>query len=125
MIYLSLHRIRRTLSTFVSRLFTSPGNPRETVLFGGPDPNRNCTASGTVPMVLKEQLTFSAETGPGVSARESTQIRLRVSYSLPLVDTQFQLNETVRVWFSPNGLGLMEDIENKGLEDVVFDAIAL
>ena len=31
----------------------------------------------------------------------------------------------MRVWFSPNGFELMEDIKKKGLEDVVVDAIAL
>ncbi|CDM27586.1 hypothetical protein CBS147339_4194 [Penicillium roqueforti] len=32
---------------------------------------------------------------------------------------------TVRIWFHPNGLTLMEDIKRRGLDDVVFDAIAL
>ena len=31
----------------------------------------------------------------------------------------------MRVWFYPKGLELIEDIKIKGLEDMVFDAIAL
>ncbi|KAJ5926368.1 hypothetical protein N7516_008141 [Penicillium verrucosum] len=60
-------------------------------------------------MMLEEQPAFSPPSNSGLSAKNSAPIRLY----------------TVRIWFSPNGLTLMEDIKKKGLEDVVVDAIAL
>ncbi|KAJ5481478.1 hypothetical protein N7475_000290 [Penicillium sp. IBT 31633x] len=92
----------------MTRLF-SPGNSGETVLFGGPEPNRDSLSGPLKADMPKEQPTISAVSGPGFSARDSAPIRLR----------------TVRVWFHPKGLELMEDIKRKGLKDVVFDAIAL
>ncbi|CRL30933.1 unnamed protein product [Penicillium camemberti] len=59
-----------------------------------------------ISMTSKEQSTFSTTS---VSARDSAPIRLH----------------TVRVWYSPKGLEPIEDIKKKGLEDVVFDTIAL
>ncbi|KAJ5264986.1 hypothetical protein N7505_007779 [Penicillium chrysogenum] len=112
MICLSLHRIRWTLPSFVSRLFTSPGSSRDTILFGGPDPNRSSmdeSAKGAMPTILKGQPAFSPPPDSGLSAKISAPIRLH----------------TVRIWFHPNGLTLMEDIKRRGLNDVVFDAIAL
>ncbi|CAG8948368.1 unnamed protein product [Penicillium salamii] len=50
-----------------------------------------------------------SEEQPNSSASHSVSIRLY----------------TVRVWFSPNGLLIKEDIKRKGLDDVVFDAIVL
>ncbi|KAJ6119087.1 hypothetical protein N7471_013038 [Penicillium samsonianum] len=89
----------------MSRLFSSPGSSRETVLFGGSDPNRNSrpeSMKADISMTSKEQSTFSTTS---VCQRLST-------YSLAF-------------WFSPKGLEPIEDIKKKGLEDVVFDAIAL
>ncbi|KAJ6019855.1 hypothetical protein N7499_003018 [Penicillium canescens] len=87
--------------------FFSPGSSRETVLFGGPDPNPNplsgFSKSG-MPKMSKEQVTLSGGSGSGVLARDSPPIRLH---------------------FPPNELTLMEDIKRRGLDDVVFDAIAL
>ncbi|KAJ6018394.1 hypothetical protein N7499_003710 [Penicillium canescens] len=92
----------------MTRLF-SPRNPRETVLFGGPDPNRDSLSDLLETDMPKEQPTISAGSGFGVSARDTEPTHLH----------------TVRVWFSPNGLQIMEDIKRNGLNDVVFDAIAL
>lgn len=79
------------LSSCIPRLSTSPYGLRET-LFGGPVPNRNFmhdTASDTMSMMSKEQLTFSADSGSGVSVKDSAPIRLRVGYPFLLVDTDF------------------------------------
>ncbi|KAJ6018472.1 hypothetical protein N7522_001936 [Penicillium canescens] len=94
------------------RFFYSPANSRETVLFGGPDPdesNMHEPTKGTKPMMLKEQPAISVPPDIGLFAKDSAAIRLH----------------TVRIWFHPNGLELMEDIKRKGLKDVIFDAIAL
>ncbi|CAG8144627.1 unnamed protein product [Penicillium nalgiovense] len=113
MVCLSIPKVRRLLSDCMTQVF-SPGNSGETVLFGGPEPNRNSFSGPLKADMSKEQPAISTVSGPGFSARgfsarDSAPIRLR----------------TVRVWFRPKGLGLMEDIKRKGLEDVVFDAIAL
>ncbi|KAJ5139333.1 uncharacterized protein N7515_004181 [Penicillium bovifimosum] len=57
----------------------------------------------------KEQPIISAGSGSGVSARDSEPIRFAHRANL----------------VSPNGLTLMEDIKRRGLNDGVFDAIAL
>ncbi|KAJ5558932.1 hypothetical protein N7535_009195 [Penicillium sp. DV-2018c] len=62
-----------------------------------------------MPTILKGQPAFSPPPDSGLSAKISAPIRLH----------------TVRIWFHPNGLTLMEDIKRRGLNDVVFDAIAL
>ncbi|KOS37572.1 hypothetical protein ACN38_g11632 [Penicillium nordicum] len=92
----------------MTRLFSS-GNSRETVLFGGPDPSQNPSRDLLEADMPKEQSTISAGSGSGVSAKHSASIRLH----------------TVRIWFSPNGLQLKEDIKRKGLDDVVVDAVPL
>ncbi|KAJ5504622.1 hypothetical protein N7463_007496 [Penicillium fimorum] len=92
----------------MTRLFSS-GNSGETVLFGGPEPNRRSLSGPSKADMPKEQPTISAVSGPGFSAGDSAPIRLH----------------TVRIWFPHNGVQVMEDIKRKGLEDVVFDAIAL
>lgn len=79
------------LSSCTSRLFTSPYGSRET-LFGGPVPNRKFmheSASNTMSMMSKEQPTFSADSGSGVSVSDSAPIRLRVGYPFLLVNTKF------------------------------------
>ncbi|CAG8019064.1 unnamed protein product [Penicillium salamii] len=104
-------KFRYLLSNYMSRLF-SPGSSRETVLFGGPDPNRSSmheSAKGAKPLTVKEQPAFSAPPGSGIFAKDSVPIRLH----------------TVRIWFPRNGVQLIEDIKRKGLGDVVLDAIAL
>ncbi|OQE68110.1 hypothetical protein PENNAL_c0159G03384 [Penicillium nalgiovense] len=96
----------------MSRRFSPPGSWRETVLFGGPDPNGSSmheSAKGAKPLMVNEQPTISAPSDSGRFAKDSAPIRLH----------------TVRIWFPHNGVQLMEDIKRKGLEDVVFDAIAL
>ncbi|KAJ5201324.1 hypothetical protein N7449_004243 [Penicillium cf. viridicatum] len=75
----------------MSRLFSSLGSSRETVLFGGSDPNRNSRPEFikvNISMTSKEQSTFSTTS---VSARDL---------------------------FSPKGLKPIEDIKKKGLKDV-------
>ncbi|OQD72970.1 hypothetical protein PENANT_c220G08900 [Penicillium antarcticum] len=62
-----------------------------------------------MPMMLEEQPAFSPPSDSSLSAKNSVPIRLHA----------------VRIWFPPNGLTLMEDIKRNGLNDVVFDAIAL
>lgn len=42
-----------------------------------------------MPMMAKEQPTFSADSGSGFSARDSAPIRLRVGYPFLLTDTEF------------------------------------
>ncbi|KAJ5158901.1 uncharacterized protein N7500_008552 [Penicillium coprophilum] len=82
----------------MTRLF-SLGNSRETVLFGGLEPDRNLLSEPLKVPMPKEQPTISATI-------DLAPIRLRV-------------------WFSLSGLYLIEDIKRKGLKDMVFDAIAL
>ncbi|CAG8421939.1 unnamed protein product [Penicillium salamii] len=109
---LGLQRIRALLSNCMSRLFSFPGSSRETVLFGGSDSNRSSmheSGKGAKPLMGKEQAAFPIPSDSGLFTKDSAPIRLY----------------TVRIWFPHNGLQLMEDIKRKGLEDVVFDAIAL
>ncbi|KAJ5244916.1 hypothetical protein N7489_005012, partial [Penicillium chrysogenum] len=96
---------------FIPRLFY-PGSSRETVLHEGSDPNRSSTLEPTkadMSMMSKEQPTFSTASVSAVPAKDSAPIRLH----------------TVRIWFFPNGLQVMEDVKRKDLNDVVFDAIIL
>jgi hypothetical protein len=75
----------------MSRLFSSPGSSRETILFGGPDPNQSCiheSANGTTPMMSKEQPVFPAFSSPSVSAKNPTPIRLHVGCPFFHVDTE-------------------------------------
>ncbi|KAF4772598.1 hypothetical protein HAV15_012170 [Penicillium sp. str.  len=90
----------------------SPGNPRETVLFGGPDPKRSSTLGSwksDISMMSKEQSILTAPSGSGAPAKIPVTQRLK----------------TVRIWFPHNGIAIMEDIKSKGLDDVVLDAIVL
>mgnify|MGYP006902569904 FL=1 len=82
----SIARVRCLLSNFISRLL--PDNSRETVLFGGPDSNRssaNEPAKTDIPMMSKEQSTFSSSSVSGIPIKDSAPIRLHVGYhSLPI-----------------------------------------
>ncbi|CAG7927808.1 unnamed protein product [Penicillium olsonii] len=108
---LSITRVRSLLSTFIPRVL-SPGNPRETVLFGGPDSNRSSIIdsmkSGS-PMISKEQSVLMTASSSGVTAKGPVPQRLH----------------TVRIWFPHAEIEIMEDIKNNGLDDVVLDAIVL
>ncbi|OQE55804.1 hypothetical protein PENNAL_c0432G11721, partial [Penicillium nalgiovense] len=109
MICLSITRLRCLLSTFMPRLL-SPGNPRETVLFGGPDPKRSSTLGS------RKLWCFCKKSSNTTLARKGSSLpRLRK----PLT------KQTVRIWFPHNGIAIMEDIKSKGLDDVVLDAIVL
>ncbi|CAG7948721.1 unnamed protein product [Penicillium salamii] len=111
MTWLSISRLRSLLSTFIPRVL-SPKNRRETVLFGGPDPKRSstlvCTKSD-IPMMSREESILSAPSSSGVSAQGAVLQRLH----------------TVRIWFPDNGTTIMEDVQSKGLDDVVVDAFVL
>ncbi|CAG8082839.1 unnamed protein product [Penicillium nalgiovense] len=108
---LSITRLRCLFSTFMPCLL-SPGNPRDTVLFGGPDPKRSSTLGSRKSdnsMMSKEQSILTAPSGSGAPAKIPVTQRLK----------------TVRIWFPHNGIAIMEDIKSKGLDDVVLDAIVL
>ncbi|KAJ5365187.1 hypothetical protein N7517_008073 [Penicillium concentricum] len=112
MICLSLQRVCCVVLNCISRLFPSPNSSCETMLFGGPDPNRSSMhepVKAAMPMVSEEQPFCSPPSDFSLSAKNSVPIRLH----------------TVRIWFHPNGLTPMEDFKKRGLNDVVFDAIAL
>lgn len=79
MVRLSIPELRRFLSNCKTRLL-SPKNSRETVLFGGPDPTRDSLSDLLEADMPKEQPTISADSGSGVSARDSEPIRLHVCY---------------------------------------------
>ncbi|CAG8007785.1 unnamed protein product [Penicillium salamii] len=108
---LSITRVRYLLSTFIPRVL-SPGNRRETVLFGGPDSNRSSildSMKSDMPTMSKEQPILISSPSSGVPAKSPAPQRLH----------------TVRIWFPHNGTTIMEDIKSKDLDDVVLDAIAL
>jgi hypothetical protein len=91
MICLSLQRVYCVVSNCFSRLFSSPNSSRETILFGGPDPNRSSMhepAKGAMPMMLKEQPAFSVAPDTGVSARDSAPVRLHVGYPFLLIEIE-------------------------------------
>ena len=71
MICLSLHRVSCVFSNCISRLFASQGSSRETILFGGPDPNRSCIHESTIPMLEEQPISAG-------SASDSVPIRLHV-----------------------------------------------
>lgn len=82
--WLSISRLRSLLSTFIPRVL-SPKNPRETVLFGGPDPKKSstlvCTKSD-IPMMSKEESILNAPSGSGVPAQTPVLQRLHVGIPL-------------------------------------------
>jgi hypothetical protein len=81
---LSISRLRSLLSTFIPRVL-SPKNPRETVLFGGPDPKRSSTLVSTnsdIPMMSKVESILTAPSGSGVSAKIAVPQRLHVGIPL-------------------------------------------
>ncbi|CAG8370245.1 unnamed protein product [Penicillium salamii] len=105
---LSITKVRSLFLTFIPRIL-SPDNPRETVLFGGPDSNRSSitdSMNSGIPMMPKEQSILMTDSSSGVPAKGPVPQRLH----------------TVRIWFPPNGIEIMEDIKNNGLDDVVLDA---
>ncbi|CAG7949925.1 unnamed protein product [Penicillium salamii] len=108
---LSITGVCSLLSTFISRVLY-PGNRHETVLFGGPDPERSSTLVSTksdIPMMSKEESIMTAPSSSGVSAQGAVLQRFH----------------TVRIWFPRNGTTILEDVKSKGLDDVVLDAIVL
>lgn len=60
------------------RLFSSPGSSRETLLFGGPEPNQ------------KSMLESAEDANPcsGLSAKGSAPIRLHVRFTFLRVNTE-------------------------------------
>lgn len=81
---LSITGVRSLLSTFISRVL-SPEAPRETVLFGGPDPKRSSTLVSTksdIPMMSKEESILTAPSGSGVPAQTPVLQRLHVGIPL-------------------------------------------
>lgn len=81
---LSITRLRCLISTFMTRLL-SPGNPRETILFGGPDPKRSSTLGSRksdISMMSKEQSILTALSGSGVAAKSPVTQRLKVRVPL-------------------------------------------
>ena len=85
----SIKSVRSLLSTFILRVL-SPANPRETVLFGGPDPERSSTlvsVKSDIPMMSKEGSILTAPSGSGVPAKSPVRHRLHVSAPLFHVHT--------------------------------------
>jgi hypothetical protein len=81
---LSISRLRSLLSTFIPRVL-SPGNPRETVLFGGPDLKRSSTLGSTrsdISMMSEEQSILTTASSSCVPAKSLVPQRLHVSAPL-------------------------------------------
>lgn len=77
---LSITKVRYLLSTFILRVL-SPGNRRETVLFGGPDSNRSSildSMKSDMPTMSKEQPILISSPSSGVPAKRPVPQRLQV-----------------------------------------------
>ena len=86
---LSITKVRYLLSTFILRVL-SPGNRRETVLFGGPDSNRSSildSIKSDIPTMSKEQPILISSPSSGVPAKSPVPQRLHVSTHLFHVHT--------------------------------------
>ncbi|CAG8668294.1 unnamed protein product [Penicillium salamii] len=108
---LSITIVRSLLSAFIPRIL-SPDNPRETVIFGGPDSNRSSildSMKSDIPTMSKEQPILILSPSSGVPAKSPVPQRLH----------------TMRIWFPHSGIEIMKDVKKNGLDDVVLDAIAL